>query len=149
MSVHFNPRPREGGDNALIRAVVPGSISIHAPREGGDRRAAGHSVCAAVISIHAPARGATQAGRTADTITRISIHAPARGATRSGIAWFAPRVISIHAPARGATAFFATSSARHGNFNPRPREGGDLAVKVVDAYPSISIHDTQDRKSVV
>lgn len=38
-SDHFNPRPREGGDDVgFVSRVPPSSISIHAPREGGDSK---------------------------------------------------------------------------------------------------------------
>lgn len=38
-SVYFNPRPREGGDDAeRTDAALDEIISIHAPREGGDSK---------------------------------------------------------------------------------------------------------------
>ena len=53
----FNPRPPRGGRrlNSLAFCGLS-SISIHAPREGGDR---GHSAMQSeiVISIHAPREG--------------------------------------------------------------------------------------------
>ena len=58
----------------------------------------------------------------------ISIHAPARGATfcRCFLQLFSS--ISIHAPARGATIplLFLFFPSMH--FNPRSREGSDLAL---------------------
>ncbi len=58
--IHFNPRPREGGDGGAELS-----------RRGG------------IISIHAPARGATGIVKNGLDLHNISIHAPARGATRS------------------------------------------------------------------
>ena len=55
----FNPRSREGSDNAGILRIDKDSV----------------------ISIHAPARGATKRFDCKWIRHRISIHAPARGAT--------------------------------------------------------------------
>ena len=57
---------------------------------------------------------------------QISIHAPARGATGRRILTRAHTAISIHAPARGATGAGAGIEPASQNFNPRPREGGDI-----------------------
>ncbi len=56
----FDPRPREGGDNA---AALKG---------GSD-----------AVSIHAPAKEATIAQKLGDRIALVSIHAPAKEATRA------------------------------------------------------------------
>ena len=37
-------------------------------------------------------------------------------------------IISIHAPARGATVCLCDHCAGCNDFNPRPREGGDVRV---------------------
>ncbi len=55
----------------------------------------------------------------------ISIHAPVKGATRYPAANARPGVISIHAPVKGATVPGPRRRGRHGNFNPRTREGCD------------------------
>ena len=93
---HFNPRPPRGGRRGSYATVnlwaafqstppargatagaagePPGvsTISIHAPREGGD-------VCVCVISIHAPREGGDLDffGTILDFV--ISIHAPREG----------------------------------------------------------------------
>ena len=63
------------------------SISIHAPREGGDR---GHSAMQSeiVISIHAPREGGDLVPVYGDVTSVISIHAPREG----GDPWFLPMV---------------------------------------------------------
>ena len=56
---YFNPRSREGSDEALN----------------------GNRMYGMLISIHAPAKGATYMTLTFDDPKSISIHAPAKGAT--------------------------------------------------------------------
>ena len=80
------------------------------------------------ISIHAPARGATSNSISVSVPYQISIHAPARGATflpGYGTTLF---FISIHAPARGATFYTLGFPIFIRDFNPRSREGSDLAL---------------------
>ena len=79
---NFNPRSREGSDNAgAIRAVIAARFQSTLPR--GERHALSEVVyCEPEISIHAPARGATRSPRLEEGVTNISIHAPARGATQ-------------------------------------------------------------------
>ena len=112
--------PVRGGDNALIRAVVPGSISIRAPREGATVSLAHHAPLVLLISIHAPAKGATPSGNV--LCLRLV-------------------VISIHAPARGATPTMPTTTSSAGDFNPRPPRGGRRQHRAAEAQQhTISIH---------
>ena len=53
ISIHA---PREGGDIACNVLTYAGYISIHAPREGGDRNFKNMDT-KVVISIHAPREG--------------------------------------------------------------------------------------------
>ncbi len=49
--------------------------------------------------------------------------------------------ISIHAPVRGATCIIIHTSIIETNFNPRPREGGDMRLFFVPYHRyTISIH---------
>ena len=60
---NFNPRPPRGGRLKLaLLSQASGYISIHAPREGGDRRV-GVIGSYAGISIHAPREGGDDAAR--------------------------------------------------------------------------------------
>ena len=54
ISIHA---PREGGDRQHIRDAVGIDISIHAPREGGDCPTAFTPQKPTMISIHAPREG--------------------------------------------------------------------------------------------
>ena len=117
----FNPRPPRGGaTTGHFHQRHRHSISIHAPREGGDFSLWPFGDRSMLISIHAPARGAT-----ADT----GIH-PAH-----------KRRISIHAPAWGATPRSSDRTPAPKYFNPRPRVGGDQkSFKEGDMLSETSIH---------
>ena len=61
------------------------------------------------------------------TLQPVSIHAPARGAT-VGFSWNDTKIsVSIHAPARGATKSKLLFRLHNHSFNPRTREGCDVA----------------------
>ena len=99
---YFNPRSREGSDNAKVIGAQNLTISIHAPAKG--------ATCSMIYTV---------------ITTKISIHAPAKGATYGAFGWLSTRHISIHAPAKGATFLIATYSTLTADFNPRSREGSD------------------------
>ena len=125
--IHFNPRPREGGDyHAYYYHTFQSQISIHAPARGATRLVPDLGQVA-VISIHAPARGATWKSGCGWQIRRYFNPRPREGGDQhSGLdALRQILVISIHAPARGATSSVSQRTICRRYFNPRPREGGD------------------------
>ena len=70
----------------------------------------------------------------------VSIHAPAWGATKDTVLDREIRIVSIHAPAWGATPH---NIPRHRSlvcFDPRPRVGGDMQDRIVEAKVIVSIH---------
>ena len=163
MTMHFNPRSREGSDKLGKGQRTHIIISIHAPARGAtvyDRPAAGRSDhfnprsregsdprdylaadTGGNISIHAPARGATEKLK-ADLIDAVLFQSTLpRGERRDAPGYeFQRTIISIHAPARGATEFPPHGLKLQLHFNPRSREGSDkAAVYVLDAV-TISIH---------
>ena len=76
-------------------------ISIHAPREGGDRSCRGHYLHYSFQSTP-PARGATTRYPILfPAAVYISIHAPREGGDRYPILFPAAVYISIHAPREG------------------------------------------------
>ena len=123
--LHFNPRPREGSDCALIVKIPLLTISIHAPakgatktvgvlrpnclyfnprpREGSDwiKR---FRACAWIYFNPRPREGSDASFYISFIIKLISIHAPAKGATVQELCKFFNIDISIHAPAKGATS---------------------------------------------
>ena len=102
LSMHFNPRSREGSDPGVCRCSSRSRHFNPRSREGSDLHGA-HRGVEVHISIHAPVKGATLTQEYRAKATRISIHAPVKGATFGFI----------------FTIFFIF------NFNPRSREGND------------------------
>ena len=66
----------------------------------------------------------------------ISIHAPAKGATTENDVRFRWNYISIHAPAKGATRPVCGMDGGI-NFNPRSREGSDMARHPHQTLPGL------------
>ena len=77
----FNPRSREGSDQAVNLQFIAVCISIHAPAKGATSKGSLLLPLFCVISIHAPAKGATKNMKEELQKLIISIHAPAKGAT--------------------------------------------------------------------
>ena len=112
----------------MITLSLPYSIiSIHAPREGGDRicymssalrekfqstpPARGATACIrqqgahVLISIHAPREGGDTPDRPSPRRSPISIHAPREGGDATGCRPWSDTCISIHAPREGGDCF--------------------------------------------
>ena len=109
------------------------SISIHAPREGGDFQS--FQVIAFINKFQStpPARGATVHVWPLVKQQRISIHAPREGGDApGGSTGTGQRRFQSTPPARGATAPSIWRPA-HAHFNPRPPRGG---------RPFYQIHET-------
>ena len=162
---NFNPRPPRGG--RLITAAPPMqpiTISIHAPREGGDGKrkpcycgkvlfqstppARGATYLPVLDGFHAPLFQSTPPARGATTTEAKIFHAaplfqstpPARGATSRPCRQHMPRFISIHAPREGGDCSLPSGLTVARNFNPRPPRGGRRAVGAVPQSKEISIH---------
>ena len=78
--MNFNPRPREGNDNASGRIGLPRGISTHVPARGTTSQFF-KSVEDFTISTHVPARGTTVEAAPIPQVEGISTHVPARGTT--------------------------------------------------------------------
>ena len=124
-SCDFNPRPPRGGRPFILRLIIcTSSISIHAPREGGD---AAEKIMQQSngISIHAPREGGDKFGKLSRIIVEYFNPRPPRGGRRLMFRPLAVLMwISIHAPREGGdiSTFFQRSSDPY--FNPRPPRGG-------------------------
>ena len=116
--IHFNPRPREGGD-------------YHAYY---------YHTFQSQISIHAPARGATRLVPDLGQVAVISIHAPARGATSGNKSFLWVYLYFNPRPREGGDAWRACRAPGSRHFNPRPREGGDRRTRRGEGHLQISIH---------
>ena len=99
-------------------------ISIHAPREGGDRRKHTTMCCGVIFQSTPPARGATTEVSAMGSLLAISIHAPREG----GDYVFAPGLPSFSdfnpRPPRGGRRPRRRKGLKLRNFNPRPPRGG-------------------------
>ena len=115
------------------------SISIHAPREGGDVSAAG-LLLVRVISIHAPREGGDLLPEMLIAQCQISIHAPREGGD-TWTAWSSPPEsgISIHAPREGGDGNGSGGQLQGRISIHAPREGGDSK----DAQFYLRIFDKQ------
>ena len=169
MSIHrnFNPRtPRGVRPTSVIPSAKAIKISIHAPREGCDRRLYIHCILLHCISIHAPREGCdgVKAGG-GPSARRISIHAPREGCDKQNLRHhhriynFNPRTPrgvrlsidnwwlkgnvqfqSTH-PARGATWCSGAGTGQTDHFNPRTPRGVRLSLRGWRGGQwSISIH---------
>ena len=126
ISIHA---PREGGDVGAVGAVPQREkISIHAPREGGDRGFYKGVRTAMSISIHAPREGGDSRPCRSGKLETDFNPRPPRGGRPSGTIRFSPRpkIFQSTPPARGATAasrrlWYVLNSISI----HAPREGGD------------------------
>ena len=162
--IHFNPRPREGGDyHAYYYHTFQSQISIHAPARGATRLVPDLGQVA-VISIHAPARGATSGNKSflwvylyfnprpreggdpprlhAQGSGQVFQSTPPRGGRLTGSATVTyGGLISIHAPARGATVETYVLISRKLLFQSTPPRGGrPLHGRLLHHSAVISIH---------
>ena len=80
------------------------AISIHAPREGGDRHSSATSLFSSIFQSTPPARGATYTSPLRPLGRNISIHAPREGGDGYSAHCRVLSMISIHAPREGGDA---------------------------------------------
>ena len=85
--------------------MAPLDISIHAPREGGDRLAAVTQLAEVLVFQSTPPRGGRQAEKVKqEPLFRISIHAPREGGDiNEATTVYTDSVFQSTPPARGAT----------------------------------------------
>ena len=161
----FNPRPPRGGRLAFMLFLLDKSlISIHAPREGGDRRfyrchdhpphfnprpprggrlhTTNGEPKQPKFQSTPPARGATPGTPTPSGTFGISIHAPREGGDNRMLSIIQMDMLfQSTPPARGATSAYYNSPWLPTYFNPRPPRGGRLGVTTSTAMvQEISIH---------
>ena len=133
--IYFNPRPREEGDQQYVRRrITPYYISIHAlvkratwwfykqrnstfyfnprPREEGDMRVTATTALTILFQSTPSWRG------------RLAVEKTFRN----------PSYISIHALVKRATQGQYGTGEIVGDFNPRPREEGDLLMTITAVY---------------
>ena len=102
LSIFQSTPPARGATTSDRHFLVTITISIHAPREGGD---------VMLLSQFY-------------TLTDISIHAPREGGDVCYRYTTPQYLISIHAPREGGDDTWLLCCARIQHFNPRPPRGG-------------------------
>ena len=125
ISIHA---PREGGDSSANRCR---SCWIHfnpRPPRGGRRYPAGTNIWRKLFQSTPPARGATVYFMAALlTSLGISIHAPREGGDQQNThSQQQDRLFQSTPPARGATVKHIERRCYADHFNPRPPRGGRL-----------------------
>ena len=123
--LHFNPRPPRGGRPYASRMLAnPTTISIHAPREGGDLFLFSEKKVLVNFNPRPPRGGRLR--KTAHNIAdmRFQSTPPARGATLCFCAGVPSLMISIHAPREGGDFLVLHRPWLPNDFNPRPPRGG-------------------------
>ena len=139
ISIHA---PREGGDRCRRGLSPAGTISIHAPREGGDLlvSCSPHGSCD--FNPRPPRGGRRRITQEAGRPKLFQSTPPARGATSSLSKGYLPATgFQSTPPARGATSVDAILPIYYQYFNPRPPRGGRHRVPAFSiADIRISIH---------
>ena len=123
ISIHA---PREGGDEVISGDILGRAIiSIHAPREGGDGSFILVVACSSLFQSTPPARGATFACNAGLQLLHDFNPRPPRGGRHKN-KFIRVNIFLFQStpPARGAT--YTAPSRRSGRryFNPRPPRGG-------------------------
>ena len=140
ISIHA---PREGGDAAVMERVDDDDISIHAPREGGDAGSPSTHPHNAYFNPRPPRGGRPEIFNADYGFTDISIHAPREGGDLS----YPDKLADIlrfqsTPPARGATPTCVSSPGSVFQFQSTPPARGatpQLLVRLRNAV-NISIH---------
>ena len=123
ISIHA---PREGGDVSFYaQEMALASISIHAPREGGDHLEGLQQQGEEIFQSTPPARGATTSSSRTFTTRSYFNPRPPRGGRLIGRRSVLRRLgISIHAPREGGDPRAWPNLPARRYFNPRPPRGG-------------------------
>ena len=117
---------REGGDRKLRDRRRAGRISIHAAREGGDSLSLSKSTAGAAFQSTPPVKAATPQRRVRHPCCAISIHAAREGGDYCNYGNDRFGNISIHAAREGGDEHHGRALASAGIISIHAaREGGD------------------------
>ena len=113
--------PVRGATGRMACSFRPGSISIHAPREGSDLETSLNNWTGHVISIHAPREGSDRRAASLGSLLMA--------------------VFQSTLPVRGATVSLRRASVRRCGFQSTlPVRGATAILPEFDGYAYISIH---------
>ena len=122
----FNPRPPRGGRRSRCVHIHLGiSVSIHAPRAGGDPIVGVKDTATIAFQSTPPARGATGSHRSGSGKRARFNPRPPRGGRHPRWSIVDKRLpVSIHAPRAGGDIRSDGEQSGSKCFNPRPPRGG-------------------------
>ena len=126
--VNFNPRPREEGDKCFIKSILFGTYFNPRPREEGDQPIWWSTQKQERFQSTPSWRGRHRNVGLSYSAGIFQSTPSWRGRLRCWFISISFWVISIHALVKRATICQNISPKTHLNFNPRPREEGDLVV---------------------
>ena len=128
----FNSRTPGGVrlNNRQTRVYIS-TVSIHAPREGCDRRGLRLFASKPSFQFTHPGRGATTRLDAVRPPAGVSIHAPREGCDLMEITLQSSGVVSIHAPREGCDYTFVLGLGRLYRFNSRT-PGGVRLIHLVE-----------------
>ena len=121
----FNPRPPRGGRRVL--GGIPAkrrTISIHAPREGGDGSLPKHLTASTYFNPRPPRGGRPLRQMTHPSKIYFNPRPPRGGRHPVQFSEYPCCPISIHAPREGGDCCTSGCCTRTIDFNPRPPRGG-------------------------
>ena len=134
--------PARGATGRIRERALTQAISIHAPREGSDKRCGANERAGSFISIHAPREGSDARPAASSTSLMLFLSTlPARGATGRFAGWLASPWHFYPRSPRGERHGAPCCRVRPCNFYPRsPR--GERPARHSAVVPTlwISIH---------
>ena len=141
ISIFQSTPPARGATSQEPTSEHQPSISIHAPREGGDLRTKVRYRLYEGFQSTPPARGATAINIKDNTHSGISIHAPREGGDFAATDDLHGLIISIHAPREGGDSKSIRKPAPTLRFQSTPPARGATAINIKDnTHSGISIH---------
>ena len=131
---YFNPRSREGSDQAAAKESRGGGNFNPRSREGSDQRPQQAAAQGAEISIHAPAKGATSRIMSiASTVSIFQSTLPRRERRGRSAHCGTSSTFQSTLPRRERRSAGLAPAFSSMHFNPRSREGSDVAGRPIAA----------------
>ncbi len=126
----FNPRPRMGGDMSLLAGRWSRPWFQSTPPHGGRQLLHSFDPKSTEFQSTPPHGGRLFCEKLGKVQAGVSIHAPAWGATPTEVKPMPRKMFQSTPPHGGRHAQIFRTPGRVGGFNPRPRMGGDVAMKM-------------------
>ena len=144
--IRFQSTPPVKAATRIVTAVFPlPVISIHAAREGGDRKQGKRHTLHNTISIHAAREGGDRFTASCTTQTwEFQSTPPVKAATMVLYCYDSVNIFQSTPPVKAATCLLCVLSVLCYISIHAAREGGDLGKRRQIHYPKISIHAARE-----